>query len=198
MGQPVIGGENPAAEGAVSFWIEQTTASSKTVFVEVMPLSGDVADFDGVSWSHAAGRAEQPPLSKQLLLGADDRFAFQLSAKNFDRLNEVFELKVYESSGQASWGHDPLIESTFSMPEGVVGPRLVADHFDFSAVVEKEVIFDFEMALNKILLNHPTPPEADNSLAKPDGYLIEHTLTASEPHHDAALAAINEGDFIFA
>lgn len=198
LGRPVIGGDNFGTDGAVSFWIEQTTASSRTVFVEVTPLSGDVADFDGVKWSSGADLAEQQSLSKLLLRGADDRFAFQLSAKDFDKLNEVFEIKVYENSTEASWGHDPLVESTFSMPDEMAASRTDADHFDFSAVLEKEIIIDFQLALNKLLLNHPAPPEAHNCLSKPEGLPFDHPLNASEARHDANLDAINQDDFIFA
>lgn len=198
LGRSVVGGDHFGTDGAVSFWIEQTAASSKTVFVEVTPLSGDVADFDGISWLDGADLAEQQSLSKLLLLGADDRFAFQLSAKDFDKLNEVFEIKVYESSSQASWGHDPLVESTFSMPDGMAGSRMDADHFDFNGVMEKEIIIDFQLALNKLLLNHPAPPEAHNSLSKPEGLPFDHAVSASEPRHDANLGTINQDDFIFA
>ena len=194
LGRSVAGDDKPAM---LSFWIEQDALRSKTIFVEVVPLAGHVADSDeAVSWSQDE-QAEPPALAKILTMGSDGRFLLQLSARDFDELNEVFEIKIYESSVQACWGHAPLIESTFSMLEKAIDAKTSADHFDFGTMPEYDVIIDFQQALSRVLLSSPVPLEAHNSLSKPDAAAVVDVSSDRDELQGGDLAGINQDDFIF-
>lgn len=189
----IVGGK----QAPMSFWIEQDIPRSETVFVEVTPLSGHVADLRADAWISSVEPAQRASLSKALLLGADERFSLQLSARDFHHLNEVFEIKVYSDSAEASWGDLPLVESVFSMLGTGSGADLPEDHFEFGVIVEREFQIDFPSALSKLLMNDPVPLTAQNSVAKPNSAGAERGSDALSAYHGTTLGEVTRDDFIF-
>ena len=105
------------AGSTLSVSISQDVVNIRTVYVEIVPITGQTGDFWDSFWSNNVGGApaDQFALSKFVTVQPSGVVSFQLNADTLSEGNEVFEIRVYENNMDSAWGRQPLVAGRFTV-----------------------------------------------------------------------------------
>ncbi|MBA4490640.1 calcium-binding protein [Paracoccus sp. S1E-3] len=99
----------------ITFTFEQAPVQIRSIFVKIVPISGQTTDFWDMSWSNnvSGEPADQFALSSFVSVEPNGQFSVNLNADNLPEGDEAFELRIYESNMDAAWGSPPLLSGRF-------------------------------------------------------------------------------------
>lgn len=115
-GDPASGSQGSGR--AITFTFTQSPQTIYTVYVKVVPISGQTADFWDNFWSNYIGGepADQFALSK-FVSASGGTFTVNLNADTFSEGDETFRVLVYQSNTDAAFGVPALAEATFTIAD---------------------------------------------------------------------------------
>jgi Ca2+-binding RTX toxin-like protein len=121
FGTAVVEGSAPDGVGGpgrqLTFSLTQNPVSIKTVYVQIVPLSGQTEDFWDNFWSNKVDGepADQFALSSFVNVESNGTFSVLLNADSLSEGDEEFEIRVYESNMDAAFGYQPLLVGKFTI-----------------------------------------------------------------------------------
>ncbi|PZO66465.1 MAG: hypothetical protein DI498_07460 [Paracoccus denitrificans] len=116
------------AGASLTFTIEQASPSIRTVYVQIIPVSGQTADFWDSFFSNKIGGepADKFALSRFVSVEPSGEFTVSLTADTVGEPDETFEIRVYEDMMDQYRGIPPLVTGSFT----VLNDDMTGSRFD--------------------------------------------------------------------
>ncbi|MRX52345.1 hypothetical protein GI374_18690, partial [Paracoccus sp. S-4012] len=114
----------------ITFVIQQYPVQYRTVYVQVVPITGQTGDFWDSFWSNRVGGepADQFALSSFVGVEPNGYFSVTLNADAIQEDDEIFEIRVYENNLDAARGYAPLSTGRFTVVDDDIFGTAGADH----------------------------------------------------------------------
>ena len=102
--------------GSIWFEVTQSPQTIRTVYVQIVPITGQTGDFWDSFWSNQIGG--EPADQFALSWFADTNrgsVAATLTADSFAEGDEIFAFRIYNSVTDSGFGYPPLLEAQFTI-----------------------------------------------------------------------------------
>lgn len=121
FGRTVIEGAVPGGDQGggrvLTFSFAQSPVQYRTLYVQVVPLTGQTEDFWDDFWSNLINGEPADQFALSAFVGVEPRgtFSVRLNADTFQEPDERFEVRVYQDNMDAAFGRNPLLSASFTV-----------------------------------------------------------------------------------